>query len=86
MATLGLVPVVMLKQKVHRIRHRTTESPQTHPPGKDPPIVNASPTTTPAPSATNKMLKPKVVGSLLLGKDRILKVSYDEPSEMQRRN
>ncbi len=85
MATLGLVPVVMLKQKVHRIRHRTTESPQIHPPGKDP-IVNTSPTTTPAPSATNKMLKPKVVGSVLLGKDRILKVSHDDPSEMQRQN
>jgi hypothetical protein len=85
MATLGLVPVVMLKQKVQRIRHRTAESPHIHPPGKDA-IVNTSPTTTPAPSATNKMLKPKVVGSVLLGKDRVLKVSQDEPSEIQRQN
>jgi hypothetical protein len=79
MATLGIGPVVMLKQRAQRIRHRTAESAPLHPAGKDP-TVNALPNTTPAQPAANKMLQPKVVGSVLLGKDRILKVSCEDSS------
>jgi hypothetical protein len=66
MANINLGDIAVVKQKLHHARQRhlrPDQGPVAAPAGSPQPTIPQS-----------KMLQPKVVGSVLLGKDRILKV------------
>ena len=72
MASLDIGGVAFIKQRVHHARQRHVR--------QDQELAAVAVGTGHVASVPNKMLQPKAVGSVLLGKDRILKVcsSYCE--------
>ena len=67
MAQVDIGRVAIIKHKIKHARQRLNQQPKEDTSNSTPALLGAS-------STPSKMLQAKVVGSVLLGKDRILKV------------